>query len=96
MRDMNLQASIPVRIDADVRKQLDILSDQCGLTVSNLIRMAIDEFVQRIKDDGAISIPIEINGHQIAAFGGIINNGVKHQKVAEDSAEYAPRNKKKR
>jgi antitoxin component of RelBE/YafQ-DinJ toxin-antitoxin module len=51
-----------VRVDADMREQLDQACDAVGLDRSELLRMLGEALVQLVKRDKCITLPIKIAG----------------------------------
>ena len=88
---MALNASIPVRISAETRARLEAISAQSGLSVSDLIRRAAEEFIDETAARGSLNIPVQISGDQVAAFGGKIGNRM----VAEKRERYGANRKRK-
>ncbi len=49
---MRKEASLPVRLDADVKERLRQAADVMGMTVSALIRLLVKSFVEEFEHSG--------------------------------------------
>jgi predicted DNA-binding protein len=58
MRTMTLGASIGVRLDPALRKQLQEISDGTGISAGNIIRMALETYVNKVETDGAVTVQL--------------------------------------
>ena len=58
LRDMALRDAISVRFDEVTKARLDALSEQTGLSSADLVRRAVEEFLDRVEHNGHITIPI--------------------------------------
>jgi len=55
---MRKEASLPVRLDADEKKQLHEIAHRVGTNVSALIRLLVSSFVDNFeRGDGHVSLP---------------------------------------
>lgn len=57
---MSKAESISVRLDEDVRRQLEEISRQSGIKVSDIIRRATVDYVRKLTTDGAIKFELDI------------------------------------
>ena len=69
---MALRAYVPVRLSHETRARLEAVAQESGLSVSDLVRRATEEFLAEIETKGQITISMK--GKQVAAFGGTIDN----------------------
>jgi len=60
MRYMGLNTSIAVRFDPYERKLLEQISTQTGLSVSDLVRRAARDYVERVQREGQVSLPVAL------------------------------------
>jgi hypothetical protein len=49
---MRKEASLPIRLDLDVKKRLQVVADALGLPVSTLIRILVKSFVEEYERSG--------------------------------------------
>ena len=54
---MAKEASLPVRLDEDMRKRLDLVAKKLCLTKSALMRMLVETFVKEFEANGQITMP---------------------------------------
>ena len=55
---MRKEASLPVRLDADEKKQLQRIAHRAGTNISALIRLLVSSFVDDVeRGDGRVSLP---------------------------------------
>ena len=55
---MTLDASVPVRFPADVRVRLDAVSKKTDVGLSQLVRLAVERYLDEIDRTGQITIPV--------------------------------------
>jgi hypothetical protein len=85
---MALRAYVPVRLSQATRARLEAIAAQSGLSVSDLVRRATEEFLDEIEAKGEITISMK--GKNVAAFHGQIHD---NRRVAESRAEYGTKKK---
>jgi metal-responsive CopG/Arc/MetJ family transcriptional regulator len=66
-----------------MRAELDEISSKSGLSMSDLIRLAVEEYVTKAKKDQALHIPLSLQERPLL-------------RVAEDHPEYVTGKKKDR
>lgn len=92
MRSMNLGSSIGVRLDPELRRKLEEINNATGISMGNLIRSALESYVNRVISEGKVVIPLKTKDDSYGAaprkHAGLL--------VAEQGQEYdAGRGKKK-
>ena len=55
---MALNEAIPVRFSSDLTTRLKAVSDRSGVAVAHLIRMATEDFLNRVEQSGRITIDV--------------------------------------
>ena len=55
---MAYNASVPVRFNEDQDARLREISRKSGITVADLVRLAVDDLLAKIEKDGNITIPM--------------------------------------
>lgn len=56
---MRKEASLPVRLDTDLSRRLDVAAERLGLTKSALIRILVKSFVDQLEANGGkITFPL--------------------------------------
>jgi predicted DNA-binding protein len=55
---MALNEAIPVRFSSDITVRLKTVSDRSGVAVAHLIRMATEDFLNRVEQSGRITIDV--------------------------------------
>jgi predicted DNA-binding protein len=55
---MALNEAIPVRFSSDLTVRLKAVSDRSGVAVAHLIRMATEDFLNRVEQSGRITIDV--------------------------------------
>jgi predicted DNA-binding protein len=55
---MALNEAIPVRFSSDITARLKAVSDRSGVAVAHLIRMATEDFLNRVEHSGRITIDV--------------------------------------
>lgn len=55
---MRLSEPVQVRFKALVKERLKRVSDASGLSESELVRQAVDEYLDRVQKAGSITIPL--------------------------------------
>ena len=58
---MKLGKAISVRFSEETSACLKEIADESNLTATDLIRLAVKEYVSQIRERGHVSIPIKIN-----------------------------------
>lgn len=58
---MPFRESVSVRLSDGMRARLEIISAQAGLRLTDLIRRAVEEYLQRIAAEKAITLPINVD-----------------------------------
>ncbi len=53
---MSLNTAIPVRFSDQTQKRLKSVSEKSGLGISKLVRMATEDYLDKIESSGCISI----------------------------------------
>lgn len=57
---MRKEASLPVRLSTEAKERLQQISDSMGLTVSAIVRLLVNSFVQEYdRSGGVITLPLE-------------------------------------
>ena len=51
---VNLNSSLPVRLDSATRARLQAISDRTGMSLGQLVRLAIDRHLDHIEDLKAV------------------------------------------
>lgn len=55
------QAASGVRWSHEMHADLVSLSNDSGVSVSDLVRMAVGQFIEQVRADGCITLPITVN-----------------------------------
>ena len=55
---MALNEAIPVRFSSEITARLKAVSDRSGVAVAHLIRMATEDFLNRVEQSGRITIDV--------------------------------------
>jgi len=55
---MALNEAIPVRFSSGITARLKAVSDRSGVAVAHLIRMATEDFLNRVEQSGRITIDV--------------------------------------
>jgi predicted DNA-binding protein len=58
MRYMALNKGVSVRLPADVRTRLEKIATRSGLKAADLIRMAIEQYCDKVEEDGVLTIRV--------------------------------------
>lgn len=58
---MNLNSGMTIRFPAALRERLDSVAANSGLKPSDLIRMAVELYVEKARTTGRIEIPLILN-----------------------------------
>ena len=62
---MRKEASLPVRLDTDLSRRLDVAAERLGLTKSALIRILVKSFVDQLEANGGkITFPLRWQNQQ--------------------------------
>ena len=81
---MRKTASIPVRLDPDIERRLDVLGQHLRLSKSAIIRMLLEEFVVHCERHGnRIVMPPEFTEYEI-----VERSSRTHAKAAEQRERY--------
>lgn len=60
---MKKEASLPVRLDTEMSRRLDLAAERLGLTKSALIRILVKSFVEQLEvNGGKITFPLRWQG----------------------------------
>lgn len=60
---MKKEASLPVRLDTEMSRRLDLAAERLGLTKSALIRILVKSFVEQLEvNGGKIAFPLRWQG----------------------------------
>lgn len=60
---MKKEASLPVRLDTEMSRRLDLAAERLGLTKSALIRILVKSFVEQLEANGGkITFPLRWQG----------------------------------
>ena len=59
MCDKMLTSSVSIRFSPDVRGRLESVSERSGLEESDLIRRAVEEFLERVEKEGSVSFALK-------------------------------------
>ena len=56
---------VPIRFDAQVRERLQAVSADCGLSVSDLCRLAVEKLLSELETTGQITLRVseEVSGY---------------------------------
>ena len=57
---MALGDAISVRLDDVTKARLNALADHTGLSAADLVRRAAEEFLDRVEEEGRITIPLRM------------------------------------
>ena len=87
---MTLDASIPVRLPKELREALDEIAKQTTFKVSDLARIAITEYVEKIRTTGQCARPVKFKKEYL-----IEEADRKNLMVAEKAPEYGTSKKDK-
>ena len=49
---------IPIRFDESIKERLQIVSSDCGLSVSDLCRLAVEKLLDEIESTGQITLRV--------------------------------------
>lgn len=55
---MTLNSAIPVRFNATTTVRLKIVSEHTGIPMSQLVRIATDQYLEKIESSRAVTIPL--------------------------------------
>jgi predicted DNA-binding protein len=56
---VSLNSSIPVRFDQDTTDRLKAISERTGLPLSNLVRMATEQYLDKVEKTGSVNIALK-------------------------------------
>jgi hypothetical protein len=55
---VSLNTAIPVRFSADITARLKTVSENSGIPISHLIRIATEQYLEKIESSRAVTIPL--------------------------------------
>ena len=58
--DMYLEASVSIRLDETMAARLRKISDRTGLRPTDLIRRAVDDFLDEVETNGKLEFDIQL------------------------------------
>ena len=80
---MKKEASLQIRLDAQINRKLDIAAKRLGLTKSALIRILILSFVDQLEANGGkIVMPLQWKTQLLS------DDSITLRRVAEDHSKY--------
>jgi TRAP-type C4-dicarboxylate transport system substrate-binding protein len=65
---MRMENSIPIRLSSEMRAALEEIAEQTNLNVSDLIRIACDEYIKKLQGSKKMEIPLLIK-EDLAEYG---------------------------
>ncbi len=78
---MALNTSVPVRFDKTQTERLRAISDQSRIPVSQLIRMAVDKFLDKSENSGQVEIPLGRDGATTGRSTNAVDRAAKRAKT---------------